>query len=185
MASLTQSSMSLATLSNQAFNFSFSLFSFHSVHVFSSSCLSKGSGQTVVQQPNPTLEMSISLLVGGTRIFNPSSVSLSIKGRNFPSITLQSRQRRFQFRCAAKPETVKKVCDIVKKQLALPEGETVTGDSKFSALGADSLDTVEIVMGLEEEFGISVEEESAQTITTVQEAADMIDKLLTLHVFST
>jgi len=37
---------------------------------------------------------------------------------------------------------------------------------------------VEIVMGLEEEFGITVEEESAQTITTVQEAADMIDKLL-------
>lgn len=37
---------------------------------------------------------------------------------------------------------------------------------------------VEIVMGLEEEFGISVEEESAQTITTVQEAADMIDKLI-------
>ena len=37
---------------------------------------------------------------------------------------------------------------------------------------------VEIVMGLEEEFGITVEEESAQTITTVQDAADMIDKLL-------
>ena len=33
-------------------------------------------------------------------------------------------------------------------------------------------------MGLEEEFGISVEEESGQTITTVQEAADMVDKLL-------
>lgn len=37
---------------------------------------------------------------------------------------------------------------------------------------------VEIVMGLEEEFGISVEEESAQSITTVQEAADMIEKLI-------
>jgi len=37
---------------------------------------------------------------------------------------------------------------------------------------------VEIMMGLEEEFGISVEEESGQTITTVQEAADMVDKLL-------
>lgn len=42
----------------------------------------------------------------------------------------------------AKPETVEKVCDIVKKQLALPEGLTVTGESKFTALGADSLDTV-------------------------------------------
>lgn len=37
---------------------------------------------------------------------------------------------------------------------------------------------VEIVMGLEEEFGISVEEDSAQTIATVQDAADLIEKLL-------
>ncbi|KAK2992665.1 hypothetical protein RJ640_014915 [Escallonia rubra] len=37
---------------------------------------------------------------------------------------------------------------------------------------------VEIVMGLEEEFGISVEEESAQTIATVQDAADLIEKLI-------
>lgn len=35
-----------------------------------------------------------------------------------------------------------KVCEIVKKQLALPDDSSVTGDSKFSALGADSLDTV-------------------------------------------
>jgi len=42
----------------------------------------------------------------------------------------------------AKPETVKKVCDIVKKQLALSEDSAVTGESKFAALGADSLDTV-------------------------------------------
>lgn len=114
----------------------------------------------------------------------------------------------------AKPETVDKVCEIVKKQLALGDDQVVNGESKFSALGADSLDTVsnhfirsfflsffcnithwyvtmlcminvcvdvivqvEIVMGLEEEFGISVEEESAQTIATVQDAADMIEKL--------
>lgn len=37
---------------------------------------------------------------------------------------------------------------------------------------------VEIVMGLEEEFGISVEEENAQSITTVQDAADLIEQLL-------
>ncbi|KAJ1414264.1 Polyketide synthase, phosphopantetheine-binding domain [Sesbania bispinosa] len=122
--------------------------------------------------------LSNKALVPCARISSPSSVSLSMKGRLFPSITLQPRGRRFQITCAAKPETVNKVCDIVKKQLALPEGSEVTGESKFAALGADSLDTVEIVMGLEEEFGISVEEESAQSITTVQEAADMIDKLL-------
>lgn len=42
----------------------------------------------------------------------------------------------------AKAETVSKVCEIVKKQLALPDGSEVTGESKFAALGADSLDTV-------------------------------------------
>ena len=42
----------------------------------------------------------------------------------------------------AKPETVKKVVDIVRKQLALPEDRDVCGESKFSVLGADSLDTV-------------------------------------------
>ncbi|XP_048433284.1 acyl carrier protein 1, chloroplastic-like [Pyrus x bretschneideri] len=79
---------------------------------------------------------------------------------------------------SAKPDAVERVSKIVKKQLALPDDSAVTGESKFSELGADSLDTVEIVMGLEEEFGISVEEESAQTIATVQDAADVIKKLI-------
>lgn len=42
----------------------------------------------------------------------------------------------------AKPETVNKVCEIVRKQLALPDDSAVTGESKFATLGADSLDTV-------------------------------------------
>lgn len=42
----------------------------------------------------------------------------------------------------AKKETVDKVCEIVKKQLALADGTAVTGESKFTELGADSLDTV-------------------------------------------
>lgn len=42
----------------------------------------------------------------------------------------------------AKKETVDEVCNIVKKQLALPEGTEVCGSSKFQELGADSLDTV-------------------------------------------
>jgi acyl carrier protein len=42
----------------------------------------------------------------------------------------------------AKKETVDKVCSIVKKQLAVPDGTPVTAESKFSELGADSLDTV-------------------------------------------
>lgn len=42
----------------------------------------------------------------------------------------------------AKKETVEKVCDIVKKQLALGDDKKVSAESKFSDLGADSLDTV-------------------------------------------
>ncbi|KAF3779557.1 Acyl carrier protein 2 [Nymphaea thermarum] len=78
----------------------------------------------------------------------------------------------------AKPETVEKVCHIVKKQLALPDASAISAESKFSALGADSLDTVEIVMGLEEEFGITVGEDTAQSIVTVQDAADLIEELM-------
>ncbi|XP_038879812.1 acyl carrier protein 4, chloroplastic-like [Benincasa hispida] len=80
--------------------------------------------------------------------------------------------------CAAKPETVDKVCSIVRKQLALPESSELTPESKFAALGADSLDTVEIIMTLEEEFSINIEEDNAQNITTVQEAADLIEDLV-------
>ncbi|XXG79319.1 hypothetical protein AAC387_Pa09g0418 [Persea americana] len=106
------------------------------------------------------------------------SVSLPSQRMTFPSVRLQPGPQRFHVSCSAKKETVDKVCEIVRKQLALPEDSSVTGESKFSQLGADSLDTVEIVMGLEEAFGISVEEESAQTIATVQDAADLIEKLV-------
>ncbi|KAL5704540.1 acyl carrier protein [Ranunculus cassubicifolius] len=101
-------------------------------------------------------------------------ISLRSANKRFPCL----RSTGFSVSCSAKPETVDKVCEIVRKQLALSADTELTPESKFSTLGADSLDTVEIVMGLEEEFDIEVEEESSQNITTVQEAADMIDKLL-------
>lgn len=50
----------------------------------------------------------------------------------------------------------------------------VAADAKFVDLGADSLDTVEIMMALEEKFDIQLDEEGAEKISTVQEAADMI-----------
>ncbi|KAJ8752659.1 hypothetical protein K2173_005548 [Erythroxylum novogranatense] len=92
----------------------------------------------------------------------------------FPSL----KSSRFHVSCMAKPEIVDKVCEIVRKQLALPSETELTPASQFSALGADSLDTVEIVMGLEETFDISVEEENSQNISTIQEAAELIDKLV-------
>ncbi|CAL1397108.1 unnamed protein product [Linum trigynum] len=120
--------------------------------------------------------LSTSVNQSQRRISGMNSVSFPVSGRSMiPSLRLQ---RGLQVCCAAKQETVDKVVAIVKKQLALPADAAVNGESKFAALGADSLDTVEIVMGLEEEFDITVEEESAQSITTVQEAADMIEKLV-------
>ncbi|CAL0300064.1 unnamed protein product [Lupinus luteus] len=112
--------------------------------------------------------------------FNPTLALHSSYGRRNVSFSLQPRSVRLRVSCAAKPEetTTEKVCKIVRKQLALPDDSNLTGESKFASLGADSLDTVEIVMGLEEEFGIAVEEDSAQRITTVQEAADLIDEIL-------
>ncbi|ERN16869.1 hypothetical protein AMTRI_Chr02g221880 [Amborella trichopoda] len=128
--------------------------------------------------------LSFSTIYTQSRQFNQATgrqsslkpFSLCARGSTFQS--LRASPQRFRVHCAAKPETVQKVCEIVKKQLALSDDTPVSPESKFASLGADSLDTVEIVMGLEEEFGISVEEESSQSITTVQEAADMIEKLV-------
>ncbi|KAK7344208.1 hypothetical protein VNO77_13560 [Canavalia gladiata] len=111
-------------------------------------------------------------------IAGPMSGSITSYGRRNVSFSSQPRSVRLRISCAAKPETVEKVCKIVRKQLALSDDSNVSGESKFATLGADSLDTVEIVMGLEEEFGISVEQESAQSISTVQEAADLIEEII-------
>ena len=68
-----------------------------------------------------------------------------------------------------------KVRSIVAKQLGLGEDE-VTNESSFTDdLGADSLDTVELVMSLEEEFDIEISDDEAENILTVQAAVDHIN----------
>jgi acyl carrier protein len=72
------------------------------------------------------------------------------------------------------------VADRVKKiivdQLGVEE-ETVTPEASFvDDLGADSLDTVELVMALEEEFGVEIPDEDAEKITRVKEAIEYIEK---------
>jgi acyl carrier protein len=63
-----------------------------------------------------------------------------------------------------------KVKKIIVDQLGVDEGE-VTPEAKFiDDLGADSLDTVELVMALEEEFGVEIPDEDAEKITTVKDA---------------
>ena len=72
-------------------------------------------------------------------------------------------------------ETFDKVKKIVVEQLSV-EDEMVKPQSNFmNDLGADSLDTVELVMALEEEFHIEIPDEAAEKITTVQDAVDYIN----------
>ncbi|MCH7694910.1 MAG: acyl carrier protein [Proteobacteria bacterium] len=69
-------------------------------------------------------------------------------------------------------ERVKK---IVVEQLGVKEDEVTIEASFVDDLGADSLDTVELVMALEEEFKTEIPDEEAENITTVQQAVDYIN----------
>ena len=69
-----------------------------------------------------------------------------------------------------------RVKKIIAEQLGVEESQ-VTNEKAFVAdLGADSLDTVELVMALEEEFGIEIPDEDAEKITKDKEAVDYIEK---------
>ena len=72
------------------------------------------------------------------------------------------------------------IADRVKKiivdQLGVEEDEVAPEKSFVDDLGADSLDTVELVMALEEEFGIEIPDEDAEKITKVQQAIEYIEK---------
>mgnify|MGYP001487797855 FL=1 len=73
-------------------------------------------------------------------------------------------------------EVLDKVVEIVCNQLSVDKAE-VTPDSSFvEDLGADSLDTVELVMEFEEEFGLEIPDDEAENITTIKSAVDWIEK---------
>lgn len=67
-----------------------------------------------------------------------------------------------------------RVKKIVVEQLGIKEEQATNGASFVDDLGADSLDTVELVMALEEEFETEIPDEEAERITTIQQAIDYI-----------
>jgi acyl carrier protein len=63
---------------------------------------------------------------------------------------------------------------IIAEQLSVAENEITNGKSFIDDLGADSLDTVELIMALEDNFELEISEQEAEGITTVQSAIDYI-----------
>jgi acyl carrier protein len=75
-----------------------------------------------------------------------------------------------------KKEMAEKVKQIISEQLGVDENEVNPSASFVDDLGADSLDQVELVMALEEAFGVEIPDEDAEKIRTVQDAIDYVDK---------
>ncbi len=73
-----------------------------------------------------------------------------------------------------------KVIDIVSEQMSVDKGEISRETSFVNDLNADSLDTVELVMELEDEFDLTIPDEDAEKLKTVGEAMDYIQKTLSV-----
>lgn len=74
------------------------------------------------------------------------------------------------------PGVEEKVKNIIVDQLGVDAAEVTAASSFVDDLGADSLDRVELIMALEETFGIEIPDEDAEKIVTVQNAIDYIQK---------
>jgi acyl carrier protein len=76
------------------------------------------------------------------------------------------------------PTVSERLKKIIVDQLGVDESEVVPSASFVEDLNADSLDLVELIMSLEEEFKVQISDEDAEKITTVQEADDYIEEHL-------
>jgi len=76
-------------------------------------------------------------------------------------------------------EIEKKVKEVLKRQLGLKDEQVKDENKKIvEDLGADSLDQIEILMAMEEEFNVDCSDEEAEKLTTIKEAVDFADKSL-------
>lgn len=71
-------------------------------------------------------------------------------------------------------EVFEKICDILKDQLSIENKEIELSSKLIDDLGADSLDLVELVMAMEEEFGVEIPDSDAETILTVEDVVKYI-----------
>lgn len=71
-----------------------------------------------------------------------------------------------------------KIRKVICELLDVPEEDVVPKASFVDDLGADSLDQVELIMAMEEEFDVSIPDEDAENIGTVQDAIDYVEKVL-------
>ncbi len=69
-----------------------------------------------------------------------------------------------------------KIIKIICEQLEVNKEDVVSEASFVDDLGADSLDQVELIMAMEEEFGVSISDEEAEKIATVRDAIEYIEK---------
>jgi acyl carrier protein len=67
--------------------------------------------------------------------------------------------------------------DIIVEQLSVDKDKVVSGASFVDDLGADSLDLVELIMAMEEEFDVEIPDDEAEKIATVQNAIDYVNNL--------
>jgi len=72
-------------------------------------------------------------------------------------------------------DNLKRLQNIVSKQLGIDSGKVKPGADFGKELGADSLDVVELVMAIEDEFDMEIEDQAASQIATVQDALDYIE----------
>jgi acyl carrier protein len=100
-------------------------------------------------------------LVAGAAAFAPS-----------PAFTRPSQTALFM-----SAELEEKVKNIIVEQLGVDADKVVPEASFIDDLGADSLDTVELIMAIEEEFDTEIPEEQAAAIATVKDAIDFVSKL--------
>ena len=76
-----------------------------------------------------------------------------------------------------KGEVAGRIIEVIRKSQHLPDGK-VTAESTFAELNIDSLDGLQIVFSLEEEFGVTIPDDAARKFTTVQQAIDGVEQLL-------